>query len=259
MVYLSSKRTIKERAPNKQNKIKTKQNKTYSLLLDVVFIILLISTIISGLFAIYAKRNPNKIEWLFKYGNIIYTQNTTKWESAHIKSDIDYKEEDIETLMNGISKIPNAVIQLFYADGGYYYFTSTKKLNELHKNINPSGYRYSASFVANIAKDNPCMMFLSTDQGTLDEDVIHEFGHYIDYKTSISKTKVWEEEYKKYFKDFELNEYYDSPNEFFAEVYHMYRMDPKKVYEISPSIYKYLYACDVFMEHSYLKQKSEEK
>lgn len=247
----------KRKKINKQKKqlINTKTNLN-TLNKILIFLLILLAGCTFSVIS-YVKNNPEKIEYLKTYGPMIIAQNNPNpaWESKHIKSDVDFDKEQYLILKNTLNSVPEPVIDSFYNDGGFFYIIDQYELNKLHENIMSAKYNYSASFVANISGKNQCMIFLSNNKSSLKKDVLHELGHYIDFKTSFSSSETWEKYYKKYYKKTDLKEYYDNPKEFFAQMYMWYISYPELVKIEMPEIYRCMFACEKYIECKNLYQK----
>lgn len=144
---------------------------------------------------------------------------------------------------------------MFIEDGGIvYYTTDGEDLNnsilDKDSNVTVGVFKSKKHY---IDKEHQLRIYLLSDyEYTLSETVVHEMGHYLDYKLGrISGSNSFETLYEQY-KGIDLNVYSkkenytyitSNPTEFFAERYADYILHSELLREVEPALYDFYEMC----------------
>ena len=197
------------------------------------------------------------------YGNYIngdYDSKSVSYASteygAYSENPISQKAVDkFETYMN---RIDSKVFEEFINDGGTIIISSSD-LTQKKKNTKFLSNQYvegsnGQTTVGYITykyyntTDNyeDLQIVLSDNLVTMEKTLNHEFGHYIDSKLGYpsANSDKFDTLFRNHFECFDLDYYFDTKSEFFAELYSMYSTNPERLANKCEAAYLYMRSID---------------
>lgn len=208
------------------------------------------------------------------YGNYIngdYDSKSVLYTSAEYStySENPISQKAVNKFETCINKIDPKVFEAFVNDGGTIIISSsdltqekknTKFLsNQYVENGNDQTTVGYITYKYHNTTDNyeDLQIVLSDNLATMEKTLNHEFGHYIDLKLGYPSTNSdkFDALFRNHFECFDLDYYFDTKNEFFAELYSMYSTNPEQLLNKCEAAYIYMRLIDedfrkaVFDEH----------
>jgi hypothetical protein len=148
----------------------------------------------------------------------------------------------IEYAENRISNIPSHIVEAFIKDGGKIYITDNDLNNILESNNSKIVQsRHTLGFFSSKG-DNISIWLHGSIYDSSCGTTEHEFGHYLDWKCGWisehdSLFKLAFEKERESFKHIEDDEYFQDPQEYFAESFKCYCINPKELEKNCPITY----------------------
>ena len=173
-------------------------------------------------------------------------------EAYHAYSNTMVSKRAVKQFKKVLSEADKTLLANFIADGGHIILTDEETIQEEKLkvqsdvfSIDSNSERVTVGFISYTKQDgeyNDLQIVISDNITSMESTLNHELGHYLDSKLDcISQhDEVFGYLYNNHYDDLRLSDYYNSKDEFFAEVYSLYKTRPSYLKRRCRPLYQYM-------------------